>query len=59
MESFQRGRGGGNRRKGTGNKKHNRQVKNRQGEGKNSMGSGEAKELTCMTQGHVLGGDGE
>ena len=43
--------------KSTGNKRHNWQAQNRQGEGKNSMGNGEAKELTCMTQGHEFGGD--
>ena len=40
--------------KDTGNKKHKWQVQNRQGEGKNSVGNVEAKELACMTHGHVL-----
>ena len=42
--------------KGTGNKTHKWKLQNRQGEVKNSMGNGEAKELTCMTHGHELGG---
>ena len=46
---------------GSGNKKHKWSVQNRQGEVKNSIGNGEAKERTCMTQGHELrwgNGDG-
>ena len=42
----------------TGNKKHKWQVQNRQGEVKNSIGNVEAKELTCTTHGHKLGGEG-
>ena len=40
-------------RKGTGNKQHKWQVE-RQGEGKNIVGNVEAKELTCVTNGHEL-----
>ena len=48
--------GGKNGGKGTGNKKHKWQVENRQGEVKNSIGNVEAKELICITHGHVLQG---
>ena len=56
MEGYQWGRGWGKRGKGTGNKQHKWQVENRQGEVKNSIGNEEAKELICMTHGHVLRG---
>ena len=40
--------------KGTGNKKHSWQVQNRHGEVKNNIGNEEAKELTCVTNGHEV-----